>query len=120
MAEIEGLIQLDEFVTAVLTQLIKGVTTAQSEVQNQGAKINPEGGTETSTGGYVIAKGAYPVPQRIEFDIAVTATESAKTEGKTGANVAVIGASVQGTTDVSASTVSRIKFSIPVMLPMQR
>jgi len=55
----------------------------------------------------------------IEFDVAVTASESAETSGKVGVLVAVLGAAVQGRSDVISSSISRIKFVIPVSLPPQ-
>jgi|GEM_PF-4963321 hypothetical protein len=55
----------------------------------------------------------------IEFDVAVTASESAETNGKVGVLVAVLGAAVQDRSDIFSSTISRIKFVIPVMLPPQ-
>ena len=53
----------------------------------------------------------------IEFDVAVTAVEATGTEGKAGISVWSIGANMSGKTDKSNSTVSRVKFSVPVGLP---
>ena len=120
MAEFDGLIQLDEFVAATLTQILSGVFSAQEQIDDTGAKINPVGIVMTSDrGGFIGTENEKLIPEWIEFDIAVTASESAKKEGKVGANVAVLGAAIQGKTDISASSVNRIKFSIPVIFSQQ-
>ena len=59
----------------------------------------------------------YANQQNIDFDVAVTVVEGKETGGKAGISVWSIGAGVSGKSESSSSTVSRIKFEIPVELP---
>jgi hypothetical protein len=87
-----------EFVSDMLKQIIDGVVDVQN---NTSAVVVPHSGT----------------CNKINFDIAVTVVESKESGGKAGISVYSIGAGVTGKTESSSSTVSRIKFEIPVELP---
>jgi hypothetical protein len=71
--------QLKDFVTETLRQIVDGVKDAQ-----QAAKVN----------GAVIAPYNKNF-EKIEFDVAVTATEGTGTEGKVGINIWSIAAGEQ-------------------------
>lgn len=60
-----------------------------------------------------------PVPQIIEFDIAVTASEGSEAKAGIGVFSGVIGLGTQAKMEGSNATLSRIKFSIPVLYPEQ-
>jgi len=53
----------------------------------------------------------------IEFDVAVTVTEGAERKGGIGVAAGIFAIGGQGKTETQSGTVSRIKFSVPVMLP---
>jgi len=55
--------------------------------------------------------------QRIDFDVAVTATEGTETKGGVGIMVGAIGLGSQGKSDASNASQSRIKFVVPMVLP---
>ena len=55
--------------------------------------------------------------KKVDFDIAVTVVEGKGTSAKAGISTCSIGAGVAGKTESSSSTVSRIKFEIPIDLP---
>ena len=111
------LIKLEDFTTEVLGQIIKGVNNANAVATQHGALINPA--TMRSVRGDLVYDPDRPgnSMQEIEFDIAITAVE--KSEGKAGAGVfvSVIGLGAQMKEGLENSTVSRIKFSVPVKLP---
>ncbi len=52
--------------------------------------------------------------QTVTFDIAVTVIEGEGTEGRAGISVWSIGAGVKGKSESSSSTISRIRFDIPI------
>jgi hypothetical protein len=56
----------------------------------------------------------------VEFDVAVRATEGKETKGGIGVVAGVIGLGSSGKSDSSSGSESRIKFSIPVLLPVHR
>lgn len=124
MADIDSLIQLDDFVSAVLIQIIRGIKDAQKNIHSNTESINPSNLHVSEDGIYYLGpsskSGMSNTPQLIDFDIAVTASESAQSESKVGAFITVLGATIQGKSDASTSAVSRIKFSVPVQFPTQK
>ncbi|MGD0078045.1 MAG: trypco2 family protein [Sedimentisphaerales bacterium] len=86
--------QLKEFVSETIKQIIEGVKDAQQAAQTKGAVVVPYSQVE----------------EKIEFDVAVTAVEGTETSGKAGISVWSIGAGVSGKSESSTSTLSRIKF----------
>lgn len=90
-----------EFVSNTLKQIIDGVVDAQRHADQNNAVVAPY----------------HDYRKAIGFDIAVTVVEGKETEGKAGISVWSIGAGVTGKSESSNSTVSRIKFEIPVELP---
>jgi hypothetical protein len=77
-------VDLKDFVSQTLSQIVEGVQTAQSQIKAKGAVINPSfignykeiakhgGGLMTNVGGYA---------QVVEFDVALTVTEGTGTKG---------------------------------------
>ena len=109
--------ELDNFIEEVLTNIVSGIRGAQDK-DNVGAFVVPGG-----DGGHDYAKSArFSNSARlkstiVDFDIALTVEESGKTAGGGGLKVAGIGANVTGETSSKDTKVSRIQFSIPVLLP---
>jgi hypothetical protein len=64
-----------------------------------------------------INKDSLPESQMIEFDIAVSTTEIKDIKGGVGIFVSGFGLGYQASKGISGSEISRIKFSIPVVLP---
>lgn len=99
--------ELDEFVTTTLIQVMKGVKNAQqqwaAEMQGGGV-INPSFG-ELKT-----------IVQEVKFDVAVTAGKKTETGGGGGVKV-FAAADISGKVNHSTenSTVSRIAFSVPIL-----
>lgn len=113
---------LKEFVSETLVQLIEGVQDAQSRTSTTGQKasVNPRinANSEMAKHGIFIASGL--VAQMVHFDVALTATEGTGAKGGIGV---VGGMFTLGTTRQSqeeSSSVSRVKFSVPVTLPESR
>jgi hypothetical protein len=109
--------ELKEFIQKSLTEIIDGVIEAQIYAKEKGAKINPSN-IVPGTAKYLDGDGF--IGQDIEFDVAVIVNES--TEGKisAGINVWGIGAGGQKSKEQENSTNSRLKFSIPLFLPIQK
>lgn len=90
-----------EFVSETLKEIIDGVVEAQKDTEGKGAVVVP-----------------YSTPnEKVGFDIAVTVAEGKETGGKAGISVWSIGAGVSGKSESSNTTVSRITFSVLVSLP---
>ncbi|MFZ3079680.1 MAG: hypothetical protein WA109_08340 [Bellilinea sp.] len=92
--------ELKEFVSETLTQIIDGVKIAQTQASETNAVIARDGD-------YV----------KVEFDVAITTTDV--TEGKVGAGIFVASINLGGQArgEISNQTLSHIMFSIPLYLP---
>ena len=113
--------KLQEFVSETLKEIIAGVKESQKYAESEGAWVSPRmftRGDKTSIR-YLADKDHANIEQ-IEFDVAVTSTEGSATEAGAGIFVAAIGLGAKGKSDASSSSVSRIKFSIPLGLPTQK
>lgn len=117
--------ELDEFVAKTLEQIIKGVADAQVAVRRSAADavINPYNAVINPSVGSALPpdrldEGTGTLVQEVSFDVAVTVSES----GKSGAGLQVgafgVGGKMGGGSKRARSEVSRIKFVVPVVLPM--
>ena len=112
--------ELKEFVSETLRQILGGVKDAQGFAAEQGGKVVPKRITFRTDQGLQLWDHTDGTPiQMIEFDVAVTAVEGTATKGGIGVFVGAIGLGSQGQSSASNQSVSRIKFSIPVQLPKQ-
>ena len=112
--------QLEEFISETLKQIINGVTEAQLYAKTKGAVIVPEGLINFSTGTPNYADRYRENPAHIiEFDVALTTMEKNETSGKAGIFVTVFKAGIEGKGGSENSTVSKIAFAIPIHLPTQ-
>ena len=59
------------------------------------------------------------IVQEIQFDVAVSASEDTATAGGVGIVLAAIALGAKAQSREGTSTVSRIRFSVPVSLPTQ-
>jgi hypothetical protein len=91
--------ELDEFVRKTLEQVIDGVGQACKHARANKAHI---GSSSYSP---------------IEFDVAVTVTEGSESKADGGIKVAGIGIGGHGKTELTNSSVSRVKFTVLVSLP---
>ena len=122
--------ELNEFITETLKQIIDGVKSAQEQIQYGYQIINPP---ISSKGKHEIKdpkvlgfhaahyKGMVGDPIKIvssvEFDVAVATTKQSKSKRGVGIVVASIGAGTQKQKEQSDALQNRIKFIIPLALP---
>ena len=116
--------ELKDFVTTSLTQIIDGIVEAQKHAKANGAFINPRA-LQYNQNGKPYWLEEYDDPdnrhqgQILHFDVAVSASESDQAEGKIRVSALVLDVGVGGEVDTTTSTISRLKFSIPVFFPEQ-
>jgi len=105
--------ELHDFVSATLVQLITGIKEAQSHeaIREAGAAICPIGQSTNDT---------RLLNQSVNFDVAVFAEDSKGTKGRIGVFVAPFGLSSEGKSHSSKSSQNRIQFTVPVYLPGQK
>ena len=116
--------ELHTFISSTLVQIAQGIENANKQLEGTRALVNPRNvhpveGKGSSVYGYLNTKKKfYKVVQRIDFDVAVTAEAGTETKGGVGIQVGSIGIGTQGKSEKANSSVSRIAFSIPMVLPM--
>ncbi len=118
---------LKEFVKESIVQIAQGIEEANSELKDSPAMVNPlymransenaqaYGRTMQRNEGY--SEPDSRVVEKVDFDVAVVA--EAGEQGSAGAklSIASIGFGVNGKTESSNKSESRIKFSIPIVYP---
>jgi len=102
---------LETFIAETLRQLIAGVKKAQESTQVLGGNINPDVPWPTFS-----ALAANEI-QKVEFDVAVTATEGSEKKAGIGVVMAMFGAGGHASSNTTNTSVSRIRFTVPVILP---
>ena len=107
--------ELHDFIAATLVQIARGIENAAGQLRDSKAIVNPRAVSGTEQTRETSGKGV----ERIDFDVAVTAEKGRQTMGGFGIQVGSIGSGSQGTNEASSSSVSRIKFSVPMVLPME-
>ena len=120
-AEARTVMDLREFVRETLVQIVEGVVDARDPIVEKGGDINPVGGhfDQTNLGArqWDWDRGAAEV---VEFDLALTTSD--KEDAKAGIGVFLggigIGSKISG--ENAYSSMTRVKFSVPLLLPAQR
>jgi len=115
-------VELKDFVSSALLSVIEGVADAQFKSKGTGAIINPYGFHNLSK----LERGEETGHlSNFDFEVAITAKKeksaSGEFSGKAGtvARIFVIDAELNGelSGSVSAESVNRLRFSVPVHLP---
>ena len=114
------MMELKDFVKRTIVQIVEGVKAAQEATKEAGAEVNPEGlryiSTEDNKEGRRYSDLGY-FTEDIQFDVAIAASEGTETKGGIGVFMGPVLLGSQGKSDAGNSTVSRIKFTVPVRLP---
>lgn len=107
--------ELKEFVKETLVQIMEGVNEAQEVSDKYGAIVNPRK-IENIQLSARINDEVHSV-QNVEFEVGLT--ESKSDENKTGIGVllSIVGIGTENKGSSALFSVSRIKFSIPIILP---
>jgi len=109
--------ELKEFVSETLTQIIAGVKKAQDK-NNGDDLINPKiaihGDKGNSIAGEVNNRN---VVHDVQFDVAVTAIDSDSSKAKIGVVSGIFNAGAEGKTENKNSSVTKIKFTVPIIYP---
>jgi hypothetical protein len=109
--------ELQTFIESSLTQIIKGLANTGKLAKEHGASLNPRQKQWRFGEGLYFDKATGAVLSTIEFDIAVTATEGTRTKAGIGVAIASVVLGSQGESTKGNNQTSRIKFSLPVVLP---
>ena len=109
------MVSLEDFVADSITQVVRAIVKANEAVAPLNAIVAP---AAFHAGG----EGEGRLRQRHTSlalsQFAVTATDGTTTKGGVGVVAGILSLGAQGQTDAEKSSVSRIKFSIPVRYPV--
>ena len=110
--------ELKDFVSESLKQIIDGVNEAKRYADENGARINPERQIHNSNNASSRkdAKNGATI-ETVDFDVAVTVTEGTQTKGGIGVCTGIVGLGSQGQSEAANSSVSRLRFAVPLVLP---
>jgi len=108
--------ELSDFITEVLVQIASGVRDAQKEEKGKGCIIVPEGLKSFDKMNY--GDGVHV--SNVIFDIALSVNE--QEQKRKGINVlsSFIGGGLNKNTENISSTISRISFSVQMILPRSK
>ncbi len=111
--------ELAVFVAETIMQIATAVSMAQPIVGKLGGRVNPIGKLPTVNGQLPMSlgRGRFGYLQQIEFDIAITRQTGAKEEGGGGIHVLGIGADGKYERSTDETNASRVRFSLPLVLP---
>jgi hypothetical protein len=113
-------VNLQDFIKTALTDIVAGVAAASEAAVAHGASVG-----SMPLFGYVkenkiMTDGGDRPVATVEFDIALAETNSKDTKGGIGVYLGAVGLGSQGASHGEASTHSRIKFSVSVVLPVAK
>jgi len=107
---------LKEFVAETLKQITQGVKEAQAEVA-EGAVVNPKiwmaQRSEAANMKILESNGGQWI-HLVDFDVAISVDKSTETKGGLGLFVGPVALGSQGQSNSENSSVSRIKFQVPI------
>ena len=112
--------ELKEFITNTLVQIMEGVKDANDKLETSSAEVNPRLGPTSST---ILAKQGIltadnrGVIQNVDFDIALTGSDGTKTKGAISVLFGAVNLGSSGQSETTNQTVNRIKFYVPITLP---
>ena len=113
------IMQLKDFVRESLVQVVDGIVEAQKRTEESNAIVSPYLPPSRSQGTRpdVFSSPNLGIVQMFEFDVAVTVSKDDAKEGGVAVVAAVLGAGGKVRSEKQFANVSRLKFSVPVVLP---
>jgi hypothetical protein len=116
---------LKEFLTPTIVEIMEGLQEAQEQVGGKGM-VNPPSVQSSKGRSLVLREGDESSRfdgrhvHMVEFDVAVTAASGAESKAGAGLLVAAIGLGVQAQKSQENTAISRIRFEVPVAYPAWR
>lgn len=115
--------ELQDFVSKTLVQIIRGVEQAQIDLEKSSAQVNPlldRIFTNTQSGGTNQGLGWTKngdLVSVVQFDVALTIHEEQGSKSGIGVVTGIFALGSQGASDKAQSAATRVQFSVPITLP---
>lgn len=107
--------ELKDFVKETVAQIVQGVVEAQALIKMHGAEINPKRVQFKEAGQFNSHNSGKP--QYVEFDVGLTSTQKAGSSEGIGVFLGSVNLGKKNDGSTEQTAVSRIKFSLPLVLP---
>lgn len=107
---------LKNFVSETLQQIMSGV--AEAQLQSEQGEVNPDISRAVSKEWAKSRTGRRV--HNVNFDVAVTVGQSSETKGGIGLVVGPVLLGSKGQSNAENSSVSRIKFEVPITYPVKQ
>ena len=108
---------LQEFIKTALSEIIAGVGEARIEGKKHGAPIGSIRMYGPTREAKIITDSKDRPITNVEFDIALAEASATDTKGGIGVFLGTVGLGSHGASHGESSSNSRIKFSVPIVLP---
>lgn len=102
---------LKDFINGSIADIAEAVKAADAALKEHGGMVNPGTHTDNMGGNFVAPR------TRLDFDVAITASNRGEGAAEAKAKIFVVEASLGGKGEMSSESVSRLSFSIDVVLP---
>ena len=106
--------ELDKFIEETILQIVKGVKSSQEKAKESGALINPE--CAMSNGGRVYTQHRKYI-DLIDFEVGLTNVDGKEEKGGIGVFFGGFGIGGSENSDVQNTSITKVKFSVPIILP---
>lgn len=114
---------LQDFISKALLAVIGGVSDAQKRASELGAHVNPGGlmrTTKSIADNSIWDNTTNNYARNISFDVAITVEEGTKTDAKINVLGGMFNLGAGGASENKQLAVSRIQFSVPILLPVSK
>ena len=106
--------ELKEFIKTALTDITDAVSELQAELQN-GAIVSPSLPKDNERA--IVIDNKNVILTQVAFDVAITAGGTDSIKGGAKGGLHVFSVKVDGSNEEHTENVSRVSFSIPIVLP---
>ncbi len=110
--------ELKDFIKETVTQIVDGVVEAQAAIGQHGAEINPKKVQFKEAGQLNYHNSGKP--QMVEFDVGLTSIQKTGSAEGIGVFLGSISLGKKNDQGTEHAAVSRIRFSLPLVLPSGR
>ncbi len=110
-----NIMELKNFIKKTISEITQGVLESQNELSNTGVIINPS----KANNGYINETTGKRAIQNISFDIGITTQDKDGEKGGIGVLTGIFSIGTTQTTEQSSDSISKIKFDIPISLPIK-
>lgn len=112
--------ELKEFIKSTIPQIIDSVSDLNEEYKDKDATINPLSYVRIKDMQSIQTASGERLLTNVEFDLTVSIDESKNTDGKVNVMSCVIGGGASKSHTEGNSSISRVRFNVPVVLPARR